>query len=347
MPPPVTGLSVLTEKVVDSLKERTSLLIGNFSAGDSRPSFRTRIIRTFRATACLAKLLLHGRKRNGRLYLACNSQGGLLMTALTIKLAHLLGYKVFLHHHGYMYIDEYDWRMKWTERYLSPNDVHLMHAQQMIDDYRNRYTSKAQFTFMYPAIAAFALGNARQNPPLPLRLGFLANLTLAKGIDLVLDTFEKLHERGRNVQLVLAGMIASDDAERLVNEALRKYDGAVRYVGAVYNEQKHEYFKSIDCFLFPSRTEAWPIVLNEAQAEGLPIVATNRGCIRTCVDTEAGLVVYNPNEYVDLAVRQVEEWMDSPEKYAAASRAAIAQAERFQREGKQQLEQLVSRICSP
>src|SRR5205085_2008217 len=108
LPPPVTGMTVLTEKVVQSLQQRAPVTVGNWSAGDDQPRPHTRILRLMRTARCLAKLVLHGRVRNARLYLTCNSRGGLAMTGLLVKAARRLGYKIYLHHHVYMYIDEYD-----------------------------------------------------------------------------------------------------------------------------------------------------------------------------------------------------------------------------------------------
>ncbi len=133
-----------------------------------------------------------------------------------------------------------------------------------------------------------------------------------------------------------------------MTETVEQFDGLVNYIGPVYDQQKIEYFNSIDCFLFPTRydCEAWPIVLNEALDAGLPVCATNRGAIRTLVGDCAGPVI-DEKSYVEVAVRQVEAWMDSPEEYAAASRAAIEHAAKFQREAATQLEQVITRICSP
>jgi glycosyltransferase involved in cell wall biosynthesis len=347
LPPPITGMSLLTEKVVLRLAERTPLTIANFSSGDAQPRPHTRALRILRTLGCLAKLVIHGRVRDARLYLTCNSRGGLQMTSLLIRAARRLGYSIYLHHHVYMYIDEYDATMASISRHLGARDVHLMHCPKMIDDFRALYPTPAQFAFLYPSIASLPLCPPRQQLSQPLRLGFLANLAIAKGLDLVLETFRALIERKHDVRLCLAGLFNTKEAERLVKKAVGEHAGVISYVGAVYDERKVEFFNSIDCFLFPSRTEGWPIVLNEALASGVPVIATNRGCIRTCVGERAGLVVDDARQYVDSAIRQIECWIDSPSAYCAASQAAVDQADQCQREAALQLEQLISRICSP
>jgi glycosyltransferase involved in cell wall biosynthesis len=347
LPPPVTGMTLLTEKVVQAFVERMPVTVASFSEGDARLLPHIRVIRFWRAAKCLAKLILHGQVKNARLYLTCNSKGGLKMTALFVKAARRLGYSLYLHHHVYMYIDEYNRNMAWIDRNMSARDVHLMHCPKMIDDFRARYPSKAQFEYLYPSVCSLPLAVPRQHVPKPFRIGFLANLMLAKGIDRVIETLRLLLERGRDVRLKIAGPFVTKEVERLVTDALARYGGSLSYIGPVFDQQKIEYYNSIDCFVFPSRSEAWPIVLNEALAAGVPIIATNRGCIQTCVGDRAGLVVKDEERYPEAAVRQIETWMDSPEQYCAASRAAIEQADQFQREAAVQLEHLVSRICVP
>jgi glycosyltransferase involved in cell wall biosynthesis len=216
----------------------------------------------------------------------------------------------------------------------------------MIDDFRRRYSSKCRFDFVYPSVVSLPLGQPRRQMPEVFRLGLLANLTVAKGLDLVLDTFHALRERGCNVRLTLAGPCGTVEAERLIRAALQQHPDCLEHIGPVYGEHKEQFFHSIDCFLFPSQTESWGIVLNEALAAGVPVIATNRGCIRTLVGDRAGLVIDDAKAYVDTATRQVESWMDSPPGYFAASQAAIEQADCLHREAAIQLDRVAHRICS-
>jgi glycosyltransferase involved in cell wall biosynthesis len=346
LPPPVTGMTLLTEKVVNGLREKTSVRVINWSAGDARPRFHTRIRRFLRAAKALATLIVHGRVRDGRAYVTANNKGGLLMTGLIVNAARRLGYSVFLHHHAYTYIDHFDNKMAWIVRSMGPDGVHVVHCSQMVEDFRATYPESGDFEFVFPSIVSSPLELPRQRVREPFQLGFLSNLSVEKGLDLVLEAFRVLHERGRNVRLCLAGPANTDEAQRLVDDAVKKYDGRVMHVGAVYGGRKVEFYKSIDAFVFPTKTESWGIVLNEAMAAGVPVISTDRGSIRTLVGNGAGLIVKDAARFVDEAVRQVENWIDSPQVYSAASQAAVQQADYLHREATVQLERLVSRICS-
>jgi glycosyltransferase involved in cell wall biosynthesis len=347
LPPPVTGMSLLTEKVVRRLQAIGPVKVLDFATGDSQPRLHTRALRVLRGLRCLAVLVAHGPVRDGRLYLTANSRGGLLLTGLLVKAARRLGYTVHLHHHVYNYIVARDRTMAWIDRSMTASDCHLVHAPQMMRDFQAQYASPCRFQFLYPSIVSLPLGEPRHHIPAVARLGFLSNLSVAKGLDLVLDTFRKLQTRGRHVHLCLAGPCATAEAERMIRAATDEFKGTFCYVGPVDSEQKLDFFRSIDCFLFPTRLESWGIVLNESLASGVPVITNDRGCIRTLVGSLAGAIASEPTQFVETAVHQIEAWIDSPADYSAASLAALAQAEALHREAVTQLEVVAAGICAP
>jgi colanic acid/amylovoran/stewartan biosynthesis glycosyltransferase WcaL/AmsK/CpsK len=72
-------------------------------------------------------------------------------------------------------------------------------------------------------------------------------------------------------------------------------------------------------FLLPSLAEATPTVLLEAQATGLPILATDVGGIRDIVAAQAGFLVpaADPNALAD----RLTVMVDHPERWPAMGRA--------------------------
>jgi glycosyltransferase involved in cell wall biosynthesis len=347
LPPPVTGMTLLTEKVVQRIQQVQPITVTSWSSGDARKRLHTRALRLLRATRSFVQLVLHGRVRNARLFITANSEAGLIMTGLLVWAGRALGYNICLHHHSYLYIDRYDPKMAWIDRMMSADDMHLVHCEQMAQEFRARYSSKAVFEYLYPSIVSLPLGEPRQSVQKPLRLGHLGNLSIEKGLDILLETLRVLRQKGRDVRLCLAGPFNTGVAKRMVEEALQANGGLVEHVGAVYGDGKVDYFRSIDCFLLPSRTESWGIVLNESLAAGVPVIATDRGCVRTLLGSGAGIMIRDESQYVAEAVRQIESWIDSPDAYRTASRAAIQQAECLHRTATEQLEHLARRICAP
>jgi glycosyltransferase involved in cell wall biosynthesis len=120
----------------------------------------------------------------------------------------------------------------------------------------------------------------------PFRVLSLGSLCAAKGTFVVLDAARILRHRGANVQVVLAGPWASAEdharAERVIhNESLA---GLVTMTGPVSGERKWALFGGADVFVFAGiQQEGQPLVVLEAMAAGLPVLYTNRGCLRSTV----------------------------------------------------------------
>lgn len=49
----------------------------------------------------------------------------------------------------------------------------------------------------------------------------------------------------------------------------------IRYIDFVLPEQVNEYYRACDLFVLPSETDVWGLVLNEAMAQGLPVIASD------------------------------------------------------------------------
>jgi glycosyltransferase involved in cell wall biosynthesis len=345
-PPPVTGMTAMTERIIDRLMQTGPVTFLNWSPKKQGNRFWWRLRRLGRTIACLGQLLAMGAVRGQRLYIVAGSTSGLYMTGVLASAGRALGYHVYVHHHTYFYIDRYDWRMAWIDRAIGPNGVHVVHCQEMADALRARYGSRRAFEFLMPSIFKLPLGQPRHSPRVPLVIGHLGNLSVAKGLDRVLETHSLLLQRGRPVRLVLAGPFYTREARQLVDQALANYGECISYLGPVFGPAKSDFFASIDCFLLPSRSESWGIVLDEAMSCGVPVIASRHGCTATLVDNGAGLVV-DDDEYVQLAAKQIESWMDNYEQYRRASSAAVEQADALHREGGIQLDCFAERMFSP
>jgi glycosyltransferase involved in cell wall biosynthesis len=102
-----------------------------------------------------------------------------------------------------------------------------------------------------------------------------------KGLDVLLEA-----ARGQRWQLVVAG--AGREERSLKAAASRN----VQWPGYLQRDELVPWYASADVFALPSRSEPWGMVLNEAAAAGLPIVASAR------VGAAADLVVEGRNGYV-------------------------------------------------
>jgi glycosyltransferase involved in cell wall biosynthesis len=111
-----------------------------------------------------------------------------------------------------------------------------------------------------------------------LRMLFVGILNEGKGVMVLIEACANLAARGVPFELEVIGQWESDEfaacAERRIAELnLEKH---IRFLGAQLGKDKIDAFRRANVFCFPShyRREAMPVVLLEAAACGLPVVAT-------------------------------------------------------------------------
>jgi glycosyltransferase involved in cell wall biosynthesis len=101
----------------------------------------------------------------------------------------------------------------------------------------------------------------------------IAKFEHKKSQDVTLAAFRQLLEQGLDCELTMIG--AEGPTLKEVRHATHAFGDRVRILVGVPHEQIPEYMANCDLFILPSRSEGFPIVLIEAGAAGLPVVATN------------------------------------------------------------------------
>lgn len=128
--------------------------------------------------------------------------------------------------------------------------------------------------------------------PETLVLGAVGHFGPEKGIDVVLRGFGSLahHTLGRPVALVVVGDGTADQRDQM--RALASGDMPGPVIFANYQRDVERWFQAFDVLLHAPRQEAFGLVLAEAMASGLPIVASRVGGIPDIVrPEETGLLV--------------------------------------------------------
>jgi len=107
---------------------------------------------------------------------------------------------------------------------------------------------------------------------------FVGRLVREKGVLDLLNAYQVLPDTLRaEVGLVLAG----DGPMRSELETLAReiYPGSVQLPGFVHRENLPAYYTLAECFVLPTHTDPWGLVVNEAMACGLPVICTRvAGC---------------------------------------------------------------------
>jgi glycosyltransferase involved in cell wall biosynthesis len=110
----------------------------------------------------------------------------------------------------------------------------------------------------------------------------VGHLTRRKGFDLLVGAIAML--RRHDLRLVVAG----DGPERSALEDLARERGiadSVIFGGAIANNDLPDWYAAADLFALASSREGWPNVVCEAQAMGLPVVATSVWGIPEIIDS--------------------------------------------------------------
>jgi len=110
-------------------------------------------------------------------------------------------------------------------------------------------------------------------------IGFVGRLTPQKGVEVLIAAFHELEDPG--AQLLIVG----DGESRATLEAAAKagrHAARITFLGS--RKDTPELFRAMDLFVLPSYVEAFPMVLLEAMATGVPVVGTPVGDVPKIID---------------------------------------------------------------
>ncbi len=135
----------------------------------------------------------------------------------------------------------------------------------------------------------------------PTRILFLGRLEPRKGAMVLLEAFATLKKDGIDAELVIAGK--GPDEAALREYALRQGMPGVTFLGGVDESQKIALFQSADIFCAPSlHGESFGIVIAEAMASGIPVVAAANAGYRSILTGEAAAFLTPPGDAAALAI---------------------------------------------
>ncbi len=108
---------------------------------------------------------------------------------------------------------------------------------------------------------------------------YVGRLVAAKGVFELLDAYAKLESALRaEVGLVVVGDGAA--RQELVKRAAKIRPGAIQFSGFVQKDDLAGFYALGEALIFPTRSDTWGFVVNEAMACGVPVVATAvAGCV--------------------------------------------------------------------
>lgn len=121
---------------------------------------------------------------------------------------------------------------------------------------------------------------------------YCGRLTKSKGVVDALNAYASLAPDLRSeISLVFAG--SGDARDDLQRRARSIFPGRVQFAGFVHREDLPAFYALADMLIFPTHSDPWGLVVNEAMACGVPIIATSvAGCAADLVENgQNGFVV--------------------------------------------------------
>src|SRR5262249_26137255 len=147
------------------------------------------------------------------------------------------------------------------------------------------------------------------------RVLFVGYLRPEKGVDTLVDAFERLLAAGVDAELQVVG--ARDAAEHGVTAdllaRLAELSSRVLWSGHLpVGPPLFQAFADADVAVVPSRSEGTPRVLVEARAFGCPVIGTRVGGIPTSIDDGSDGLLVPPDDASALAAALLRLATDQP-----------------------------------
>ena len=123
----------------------------------------------------------------------------------------------------------------------------------------------------------------------------IASLDKNKNQELLIKSFEKIAKLNHNVYLNIAG---SGYMKKYLESLVKKLDieKQVNFLGRITQERVREEMMKSDCFVLSSNFETFGVVLIEALACGLPLIATKCGGPEDIVNKQNGILMDVENQ---------------------------------------------------
>jgi D-inositol-3-phosphate glycosyltransferase len=162
---------------------------------------------------------------------------------------------------------------------------------------------------------------------------FVGRIQPLKGLDVAIDAFALVRRGVPSARFVIVGGPSGDEGPGELERLRRRVgahglDDAVDWWEPLPHHDLPTVYQAADVLLFPSRSETFGLVAAEAQACGIPVVASGAGGLAYAVeDAESGYLVdgWNPEQYAE----HVVEVLTDHELASRLSKGALEVSERF------------------
>ena len=192
--------------------------------------------------------------------------------------------------------------LKYIYRYVFNKNYIIHLSQHLADEEILSLGCKPSGMYIVPnGVESRYLNYIEKKDKKIFNLLFVSNVNKDKGIFELLDTAKILKSRGMNFILDIVGGFISKRIENKVKQMIQ-HDNLSKHVflqGAMYDENKYEFYKNADLFVLPTHNDTMPLAILEAMQFELPVVTTKVGALQEIIKNEEdGFLLEPGNPYV-------------------------------------------------
>jgi len=258
--------------------------------------------------------------------------------------AHLAGVSNIVHTiHGVPFTEDRNGLLNWFVEKCeiataSWTDVTISIADTITEEYLSRGIGTAeQYQTIYCGINVDKFRNSPPAENLPgsgLRILMVSRLARGKGFNVLLNALQSFNTDNISVLIAGDGPIREELESKIYNRGLTE---DVFLLG--YRDDVSNLMAASDIFVLPSFREGTPLVIYEAMASGLPIVATDIAGIPEQIDHGTNGFLIQPGDS-DALASYLERLVTSPVLRNELANASLTRINRFS------IEEMVSSIDS-
>jgi starch synthase len=199
--------------------------------------------------------------------------------------------------------------MELADLVLAPSDFARRTITNLVD--------KRVALAMYGVDSKFWQPAAQKRKDGPLRFIYAGQLSIRKGIPVLLEAWKRADIRDAELELVGSWLLSDRKRSALPS--------GVRHLPPCSADELRLRYQSADIFVFPSFFEGFGLVLLEAMACGLPVISSERTAAPDLVNAENGSVVPagDLEAWISALVTAAENRARLPIMKSAARKAAV------------------------
>lgn len=171
--------------------------------------------------------------------------------------------------------------------------------------------------------------SAKANPEWkkPFTIGFIGRFSEPrKGLSVLLEALPNIARIFPEFRVLIAGPGEGIEAMQSINPALRN---RLQFLGRINDEEKASFLKSLDLYVAPNTGgESFGIILTEAMAAGVPVVASDIPAFKYLLDDGRYGKLFE-NENSEQLATAILELLRKPEIRGELARLGLERAARF------------------